>query len=208
MKFSLFFLPLFFASLLSAQPQTPPVRPPLNLHPNTTEPNPLLPPAPNAPDPYDPYERRTNNNPCTRALSPYGKNTAPPNAVCQRSGPYTLSPEFTEAQSEAMHFLNIVDNQVYWGAWLDAGGIMHDTISQEIWVAGMRAVRNHLGKVRARSFDAVQRVNSLPGGLLGDFVIIRYNTDFAYRSGASETVTLMLHPPIGIWKVICYNVKS
>jgi len=50
------------------------------------------------------------------------------------------------------------------------------------------------------------RSNSLPGGLVGEFIIINFNTEFSHRPNSVEIVTLMLHAPIGVWKVISYNV--
>lgn len=176
-----FFILIFFLSLtpLFAQMPLPVVRPPVYNHPNTTPPDTNLPPAPNPPNPYDPYGTRDS-----RPGSP-----------------------FSEANAAAIHFLNIVDNHVWDGAWLDAGGILHDVVPQRVWAAGMRATRMHLGTVRARTVAGHQRAKSLPGGLAGDFMIIHYDTQFSYMPNAVETVTLMMHAPLGIWKVICYNVS-
>lgn len=156
----------------------PVVRPPVANHPNIAPPNPQEPPAPNKANPYDPY----------------GSIDGAPGSA------------FSDANGAAMHFLNIVDNQAYGGAWLDAGGVVQDIVPQSSWAAGMRSVRMHLGVVKTRKVSSHQTLKSLPGGLVGDFMIIKFATEFARKANTVETVTLMMHPPLGQWKVISYKI--
>lgn len=138
-----------------------------------------IPPGPFAPPPvFDPYGR--NGNP-----------GAP----------------FSGANAAAMHFLNIVDNQGYHGAWLDSGGIVHDVVSQEVWAAGMRAVRLHKGRVLSRKVVNHHAVNSLPGGVTGQIMVIEYETQFSNGTYETETLTVMSHPPAGVWRVINYRTE-
>ncbi len=118
------------------------------------------------------------------------------------------APTFSEANAAAIHFLSIVDNQVYAGAWLEAGGLMHDVVPQQVWSAGMRVVRQGLGNVRARKVASHRAVQVLPGGTQGEFMIITYQTQFAQKPNSIETVVLMMHPPLGLWKVICYSISG
>lgn len=129
----------------------------------------------------------------------------PPNPYEESGG---TAPAFSDANSVAMHFINIIDNQEYAGAWLDASGLMHDVVPQEVWTAGMDALRSDLGNVRARKTGPHQSVNSLPGGTEGDFMIISYDTQFAQKARATERVTLMREPPLGLWKVVSYSISS
>lgn len=116
------------------------------------------------------------------------------------------APTFSEANAAAIHFLSIVDNQVYAGAWLEAGGLMHDVVPQPVWTAGMRVVRQGLGNVRTRKVASHRSVQALPGGTQGEFMIITYQTQFAQKPNSIETVVLMMHPPLGLWKVISYSI--
>lgn len=181
MKSAAFFITLLAISPLNGQPlsQQRIVYPTVSSNPNASRPNPNYPPAPNPINPYDPYDTRTSQ----------------------------AGMAFTEANSEAMHFLNIVDNQIYSGAWRDAGRIMQDIVPQAVWVEGMRALRNPLGPVRARKVTDHRRVRTLPGGLSGEMMILTFETEFAFQALAVETVTLMMHPPVGRWRVISYNLS-
>ena len=116
------------------------------------------------------------------------------------------APAFSDANAAAIHFLSIVDNQVYGGAWLDSGGLMQDIVPQEIWASGIHAVRIRLGNVRARKVASHHPAHALPGGTQGEFMIITYQTQFAQKPNAVETVILMMHPPLGLWKVISYSI--
>lgn len=181
-RFFLFILSLPLFPLYSLP--LPVVHPPTAEHPNTIVPNPDIPPAPNPPNPYNPY----------------GSVAGSPGSA------------FSDANAAAMHFINIVDNQIYTGAWLDASGILHDVVPQLIWSEGMRAVRNPLGPVRQRKVRDFRAVRALPGGLVGEFMIIRYDTEFTHppRRGsviAIETVTMMIMAPLGVWRVVCYQIN-
>ena len=192
MKRSAFFLLLLANPSLYGQPlsQERIVYPQVLSNPNHRIPDRNLPPAPNPIDPYDPKDVRTDpelvgpNN----LSNPLGKNV-------------------TDANGAAMHFLNIIDNQVYDGAWRDAGGIMQDIVPLHIWAEGMRMVRNPLGHVRARKVIHHHRRSALRGGLVGEIMVFTFETEFSYKPNSIETVTLMMHPPVGIWKVISYNVQ-
>jgi|GEM_PF-6170522 len=137
--------------------------------------------------------------------------TFPPNPIDYPANPNEQAlvrpPLFSEANAAAMHFLNIVDNQVFAGAWLESGGLMKDVVSQEIWAAGMLAIRQPLGSVRSRTVASHRSVPSLPGGTQGDFMIITYSTRFSRgRPRGAEVITLMRQPPLGLWKVISYSI--
>ena len=126
-------------------------------------------------------------------FDPYGTRAGNPGAP------------FSNANAAAMHFLNIMDNQGYHGAWLDSGGIVHDVISQEVWAAGHRAVRMHKGKVLSRRVTGHRAVNSLPGGLSGQIIVIEFETQFSNGTYETESVTVMSHPPVGTWRVVNYR---
>jgi hypothetical protein len=116
------------------------------------------------------------------------------------------SPMFSEANAAAIHFISIVDNQIYGGAWVEAGGLMQDIVPQQVWTAGMRVVRQGLGVVRARKVASHRHLHVLPGGTQGEFMVITYQTQFAMKPNSIETVILIMQPPLGLWKVISYTV--
>jgi hypothetical protein len=128
----------------------------------------------------------------------------PPNPYETQGG--KRSPTFSEANSAAMHFINLVDNQAYGGAWGDAGGLMQDVVPRQVWAEGMRSVRTKMGVVKARQVGSHQAITSLPGGTKGYFMMIQYQTEFANQPNTVETVILMMEEPLGLWRVISYRL--
>ncbi len=114
---------------------------------------------------------------------------------------------FTAANAAAIHYLSIVDNQVYGASWLASGHLTRDLIPQEIWAEGIRAVRMRLGVVKARKVHNFRTTTTLPGGTEGNFMIIYYQTQFANKPNAVEQVTLIMQPPLGLWHVISYSIE-
>ncbi|QNA87230.1 DUF4019 domain-containing protein [Massilia sp. Dwa41.01b] len=67
-------------------------------------------------------------------------------------------------------------------------------------------MRAPLGAVKSRKTVAAAYTRDAPGSPPGEFVIIRYTTDFATRAGVVETVVPMRQPD-GSWKVATYRVQ-
>lgn len=130
----------------------------------------------------------------------------PPNPYDTAGG--KRSPAFSEANAQAMHFINLIDQQQYGGSWLEAGALMQDVITQEQWRGAMDSTRTALGPVYARKVGSHQTAKTLPGGTKGNFMIIKYETQFAQKANASETITLMTEGKLGLWKVIAYRVGN
>lgn len=129
---------------------------------------------------------------------------APPNPNETRGG--VTNPLFAAASAEASHWMTLIDQGQFASSWLDAAPLFKDIITREQWVAAMVATRRPLGNVRARQVGRSEASQSLPGGTQGAFMIIRYNTDFANRSGLEETVTLMMIRN-DQWRVVSYSVR-
>jgi hypothetical protein len=67
-------------------------------------------------------------------------------------------------------------------------------------------VRAPLGAPKTRSVQSAAFTRSLPGAPDGEYVVIRYLTEFANKPGTVETVTPM-HDSDGRWKVGGYYIK-
>lgn len=116
--------------------------------------------------------------------------------------------DFSAANAASIHFLSIVDNKVYVGSWLEAGALLQDVITRDQWVGAMKATRAPLGYVTARSVASHTPHQGLPGGVRGDFMTIKYDTQFSNKLSAVETVVLMLEGPVGEWRVVSYRIGS
>jgi hypothetical protein len=58
----------------------------------------------------------------------------------------------------------------------------------------------------SRKFKSAQYTKSVPGAPDGEYVVLQFDTSFANKKEAVETVTPMLDPD-GKWKVSGYYIK-
>lgn len=140
------------------------------------------------------------------AIPLFGDSNAsyPPNIYETEGG--QKAPVTSEANAEAVSWLTLLDQGQYGSAWLDAGSLMKDIVTQEQWEAAMQALRQPLGNVTARKTGTSQTTQSLPGGTRGNFVVINYETSFSFKPTATEKVTLMTNA-LNQWRVISYDIN-
>jgi len=115
---------------------------------------------------------------------------------------------FTEANAQAIYWLNMVDNRQYGASWLAAGGALRDLITQDQWSAGLKAYRDSLGSVSVRKVARHNTSQSLRYGTKGSFMTIKYKTSFSRRPNLVETIILMTEEPLQLWRVIGYSIGS
>jgi hypothetical protein len=70
----------------------------------------------------------------------------------------------------------------------------------------MKSVRAPLGAVQARKLKSATFTKTLPGVPDGEYVVIKYDTDFENKKSAVETITTMLDKD-GKWRVSGYFIK-
>lgn len=118
------------------------------------------------------------------------------------------SQAFSEANASAIHFLNIIDNEQYTGSWLEAGELLQDVTTKEQWAGALKATREGLGLARTRTIDSHLVSKNLRNGTRGEFMTIKYNTQFSANPNAVETVILMRSGKLGLWRVVSYSVSN
>ena len=67
-------------------------------------------------------------------------------------------------------------------------------------------VRKPLGLMMGRKLKSQLPVGSIPGGPKGEYLVLEYNTSFATRRAAVETV-VVAHDADGMWRVASYFIK-
>lgn len=67
------------------------------------------------------------------------------------------------------------------------------------------AVRKPLGAMASRDLRAITLTPTAPGLPKGDYAVVRYESHFAHKAGAVETVTLVMNR--GSWNVLDYRVE-
>lgn len=110
------------------------------------------------------------------------------------------------AEEAAKSWLVLTDSARHGESWDAAAASFQAAITRDRWSEAIKGVRPPLGKVKSRKLMAAQYTRELPGAPAGDYVVIRFQTDFENRAGATELVTPMKQKD-GTWKVSGYFIK-
>lgn len=110
------------------------------------------------------------------------------------------------AQAAAESWLELVDAAQYAESWEEAASLFRNAITQDQWKQAARGVRDPLGKVVSRKVTSRQFTEHLPGAPDGRYVVLQYDTVFANKASAVETITPMLDTD-GAWRVSGYFIK-
>jgi len=110
------------------------------------------------------------------------------------------------AISEALKWLNEVDEGKYEESWNDAAEYFKKAVKKEQWVQCLQAVRKPLGNLVSRELKNSTYRTSLPGAPDGQYVVILFQTSFENKKSAIETVTPMMDKD-GNWRVSGYYIN-
>lgn len=127
-------------------------------------------------------------------------------ALAAFSAAATDSDASAQAQIAAQSWLRLTDSGQYGESWGDAASVFKAAITEPDWAKAVSNVRAPLGAVKTRQLKSATFARSLPGAPEGEYVVIRYETEFANKSGAIETVTPMRDKD-GAWRVSGYYVN-
>ncbi|MCC6193863.1 MAG: DUF4019 domain-containing protein [Burkholderiales bacterium] len=112
-------------------------------------------------------------------------------------------PRTSEAQGVAHDWLALADAGDAGGTYKTAGKRFKDAMPADQWVLTMKRAREAFGATLQRAIVRVEHPQ--PGGDVppGEFVVIRYRTEFGKRPQGNETVTLEREAD-GKWRVVGY----
>jgi hypothetical protein len=111
-----------------------------------------------------------------------------------------------EAQKAAEQWLSLTDTGDFSESWKTAAEYFQAAVPLEQWQRSLDAVRKPLGEVVSRKFKSAKYTRSLPGAPDGEYVVLQFETSFARKADAIETVTPMLDKG-GRWRVSGYYIK-
>ena len=114
------------------------------------------------------------------------------------------SEEAAAAKAEA--WLALVDHGKYGESWDEAAALFKGAVPKARWEEQVKAVRAPLGALVSRKLKSRQHAESLPGAPDGKYVVIQYDTAFANKKSAVETITPMQDTD-GAWRVSGYYIK-
>jgi hypothetical protein len=117
-----------------------------------------------------------------------------------------LSAEEKAAVSAAQAWLSLIDQGNYSASWKEAEPLFQARITEESWETTMTSFRTPLGNLLSRKLKSAQRMTAMPGAPDGQYVIIQFQTSFANKKAASETVTVGPKRD-GMWKAGGYYIK-
>lgn len=111
-----------------------------------------------------------------------------------------------KAQAAATKWLAQIDGTRYGPSWDEAAALFKAAVTKSDWEKSMAAVRAPLGALKVRTLKSGNFMRTLPGAPDGAYVVIQYETTFANKASAVETVTPMLDKD-GAWRVSGYYIR-
>ena len=122
-------------------------------------------------------------------------------ALATGSAPASPQSDLTSANA----WVSLVDARRWNDSWTETGSLFKSQMPQERWASTIAPVREPLGPVSSRALKSVTKSNSLPGAPDGEYEVVQFQTSFANKSDATETVVLA-HEETG-WKVDGYFIR-
>lgn len=110
------------------------------------------------------------------------------------------------ATDAAAKWLAVMDEGKTAETWDAAAPMMQTAVTRDTWTTVGSQVRAPLGAVKTRKLGSAGYTRTLPNAPDGEYVVIQYNTEFANRPNAVETVVPMRQPD-GSWKVSGYFIR-
>jgi hypothetical protein len=109
----------------------------------------------------------------------------------------TVTAAMPTPDDRARQWLTLVDDGNYVQSWNEAASAYKKDHPAPAWSKQIAALRGPLGAVVTRDLKSVDLSRS-------QLAIVRYDTDFAHKSGTVETVTLAFEK--GAWAVAGYTI--
>jgi hypothetical protein len=118
------------------------------------------------------------------------------------AGQTTEKPIIVAAQS----WLAEIDSGAYAKSWKQASGYFQGAVTEKNWTDALNGARRPLGKLLSRKVGKTQSATSLPGAPDGNYLVMQFDTSFANKKSAVETVTFVREKD-GNWRAAGYYIK-
>lgn len=109
------------------------------------------------------------------------------------------------AAAAAREWVALVDDGRWEESWRAAAAMFKTQLTAQQWTASVEPVRQPLGTVSSRVFQSSTATNSLPGAPPGQYEVVQFQTNFAQKAGAVETVVMVRES--SAWKVAGYFIR-
>ncbi|MEM7218925.1 MAG: DUF4019 domain-containing protein [Pseudomonadota bacterium] len=125
---------------------------------------------------------------------------------CCLTSPAHASEPTPSAQSTVLAWLNVVDAGHYDRSWTDTSAAFQAKVSQTKWITLAGKARKPLGPLKRRELLGAAYEDELPRAGTGDYIIFQFQSKFARKPKAVETVTVVLEN--GAWRIAGYFVRN
>ena len=123
-----------------------------------------------------------------------------------QTNPAQLNEAERAAVAAAQNWLALLDRGRYAETWQQAGPVFQAAVAEGDSVATLGNDRRLLGELLSRKLKSGKLTKELPGAPDGPYVVMEFETSFANRKAAVETVTFKLEKD-GRWKAAGYFIK-
>lgn len=106
----------------------------------------------------------------------------------------------------ARAWVGLIDEGQYAESWNEAAPVFQGAVPEQKWADSLDKVRKPLGSLVSRNLKSTQEVSHLPGAPDGKYVVMQFDTSFANKQSAIETVTVGPEED-GQWKASGYYIK-
>jgi hypothetical protein len=105
----------------------------------------------------------------------------------------------------AKQWLGLVDDQNYADAYKQMGMTAQGKLSADAFAEKQGSTRGPLGAMATRTIKSIKMSNTLPGMRDGQYATVQFDSSFAHKAQATETVVLASDK--GAWSVVSYSVN-
>ena len=110
------------------------------------------------------------------------------------------------ASAAGEKWLVLVDGGHYGESWDGASSAFKRAVSKEQWKGLLKANRRPLGDLKSRTQKSATYTTSLPGAPDGEYVVLVFDSSFANKKAAIETLTMSLDKN-GEWRSAGYFIR-
>ncbi|HUG37889.1 MAG TPA: DUF4019 domain-containing protein [Candidatus Limnocylindrales bacterium] len=103
-------------------------------------------------------------------------------------------------------WLALIDGGHYAESWRQASAYFQGMVTEPQWTGSLDGGRRPLGNLIARHLKKATPPSSLPGAPDGGYVVMEFETSFANKQHAVETVTFALDRD-GTWRAAGYYIR-
>ncbi|MBA3254549.1 MAG: DUF4019 domain-containing protein [Burkholderiaceae bacterium] len=109
------------------------------------------------------------------------------------------------AQAAGEKWLSLLDRGEYGTAWDQCAQLFRQRVTREQWIDSLPSTRGPFGAMKSRKVEVAGYKTSLPGAPNGQYVTVRYRSDFEKKDGAEELLTLAFED--GVWRPTGYFIR-